>query len=522
MSFSFCRLFVLGTLCLASGAAEARPLVLAVGGEPELGFDPVMGWGLYGSPLFQATLLRRDAQLDFIGDLATKWTASADRLVWNVQIRTDAKFSDGTPLTVEDVAFTYETARKAGGLVDLSVLDAVRVTGSDTIEFVLKRPQISFLSQMATLGIVPAKSYGKDYGRAPVGAGPFRMLEWRQGEQLVVEPNPYWFGGDIPFERVTFVFGSEETAMALAHSGVADLVAVPPARADVVPPGMALLNVKSVDNRGISFPMVASREIVGNDGVPVGNDVTADPAIRQAIDRALDRQQLVDLAVSGHGRPAYGPADGLPWDNAEARVSDNDPQGARQLLAAAGWTDQDGDGVLERDGRAARFSLLYPASDSTRQVLALGVAQQLHEIGIDARPEGLSWPELGRRMHSEAVVFGWGSHDPLEVFNLYHSGRAGIDYLNPGYYANPVVDAHFAQAESAPDFTSSLDAWKAAQWDGTTGFGSKGDTAWAWLVNIDHPYWVSDCLDLGPLQLHPHGHGFPITHDLPSWRWTCE
>lgn len=507
-------------LALLPELALARPLVLAVGGEPELGFDPIMGWGLYGNPLFQASLLRRDAALDFVGDLALNWQLSEDRLRWLVTIRSDARFSDGTALTVEDVAFTYRKALEAGGLVDLHALAAVEVIAPDQIAFTLKDPNIGFLGQMASLGIVPAAGYGADYGRNPVGAGPFRMLEWRQGEQLVVEPNPYWFGGDSAFDRVTFVFGAEETAMALAHAGAADLVAVPPVRADAPPAGMRLLSVASVDNRGISFPMQPA-QAAGAGGVVIGNDVTSDRAIRQAIDRALDRQQLVDLAVAGHGRPAYGPADGLPWDNPQARVAGGDVQGAIALLAAAGWRDHDGDGVLDRDGVAARFSLLYPAADSTRQILALGVAQQLDAIGMAVDATGLSWAELGRRMHSDPVVFGWGSHDPLEVYNIYHSARAGIDYLNPGHYANPVVDAHFAAAQSAPDFASSLGAWQAAQWDGATGFGSKGDAAWVWLVNIDHPYWLSPCLDLGPLQLHPHGHGFPITHDLPKWRWTC-
>lgn len=513
--------------CLAAslmlpGAAGARPLVLAIGGEPAGGFDPIMGWGHYGNPLFQSTLLRRDAGLGLVGDLATDWHLSGDRRVWRLTLRGDARFSDGTRVTAEDVAFTYNTARDAGGLADLSVLREARALDAITVELELTEPRISFVTRLATLGIVPRDGYGPGYARHPVGSGPFRMVEWREGAQLVVAPNPYWHGGDIPFERVSFVFGSEEAAQALARTGAADLVAVPPALADAAPPGLSVLHVETVDNRGLAFPMLPEEGRSTEAGAPIGNDVTADRAVRVAVNRALDREALVALALNGHGRPALGPADGLPWDTPAAALPGNDAQGARATLEAAGWTDADGDGVREKEGLRAAFRVVYPAGDSTRQALALGVADQLRGIGIAVEPTGRSWEEIGALMHSEPTVMGWGAHDPSEIFYLYHGDYAGVEYYNTGYYVNPVVDAHLEAAEAAESFEASLADWQAAAWDGETGFGPKGDAAWAWLVNVGHAYWVSECLDLGPLQVHPHGHGFPITHDLPSWRWTCE
>ena len=139
-------------------ARAAPPLVLAVGGEPEGGFDPIMGWGRYGNPLFQATLLRLDADLNVVGDLATEWTLSDDRLTWTVTLRTDAKFSDGTPLTAEDVAFTFNTARDAGGLADLKVLKEARAVASDQVQITLKQPQITFIGHLIAMGIVPMAS----------------------------------------------------------------------------------------------------------------------------------------------------------------------------------------------------------------------------------------------------------------------------------------------------------------------------------------------------------------------------
>jgi peptide/nickel transport system substrate-binding protein len=124
-------------------------------------------------------------------------------------------------------------------------------------------------------------------------------------------------------------------------------------------------------------------------------------------------------------------------------------------------------------------------------------------------------------MHSDAVLFGWGAHDPSEIHALYHGSYAGVDWYNTGFYRNPAVDAHLDAAQAAESFEASLPHWQAAQWDGTTGFGARGDAAWAWLVNIDHNYWVSECLDLGPIQIEPHGHGYPITQGLQTWKWTC-
>lgn len=513
--------FVLPTMVPASAASKTE-LLLAVHGEPDSGFDPTLGWGEYGYPLLQSTLLKRDAMLEFVPDLATGWTLSDDRKIWTVTIRGDAKFSDGRPLTARDVAFTYETAKKAGSVLDLTELAGVRAIDATTVVFELKAPRITFLNTLSTLGIVPEHAYdAKTYGRAPIGSGPFRLISWTEGEQAIVEPNPLYYGTRPAFSRVTFLFTRDDATYAAARTGKLDVAAISNALAGEVPAGMVRVASKTVDNRGLAFPMQPESGRKTAKGYPIGNDVTADPAIRKAVNVVLDRKALAAAVLNGFGRPAYGPADDLPWDNPDHRLPDADPAAARKILAEGGWKPGAG-GILEKNGVRAKFSIYYSASDSTRQALALASADMIRPLGIEVEVLGRSWDEIKPKMHSNVVVFGAGSHDPFETYNLYvGNGAEGGWWFNTGLYDNPAVRTRLDTALGAATMADLIPQWQAAAWDGRTGYGMKGDAAWAWLVNIDHVYFVSKCLDIGPRQIEPHGHGFPITYNLEDWRWTC-
>lgn len=497
----------------AAFAAPKTSLVLAIGGEPETGFDPTLGWGGYGNPLFQSTLARRDGDLATELDLASAMTLSEDRRTWTIRLRDDALFSDGTPVTARDVAFTYQTAKAAAGPVDLAVLEAAEAIDDQTLRLTLSKPWITFVEAFYTLGIVPAASYGPDYGRAPVGSGPYRFVSWTEGEQLIVARNDAYYGAKPAFEQITFLFTGEDAGLAAANAGVADMVAVPAQLADAIPEGFQAVPVRSVDNRGLSLPFPAPREI---DERKVGNAVTSDPAIRRAMNLGLDRDLIVAVALHGHGAPAFGPADGLPWQGADDRVA-FDLDAARAVLDEAGWAPG-ADGVRVKDGVRAAFPINYPAHDATRQALAETVAELLRPLGVEATARGGSWEAIGRVMHSEPVVFGFGNHSPYQLYTLYSARLAGVEYMNPGHYANPEVEALFETAQAAESLDASLPAWSAA----AAHYGVRGDNAWAWLVNLDHVYFVDECLDVGRPQIEPHGHGWPITANLADWRWTCE
>jgi peptide/nickel transport system substrate-binding protein len=505
---------------LCAEAAPPETLILAIKGEPAEGYDPILGWGLYGNPLFQSTLLKRDEQLQIVPSLATNYTQSADGLQWLISIREDAVFSDGAPLTAEDVAFTFRTAKTSGGKVDLSHLGEIEVTGKHNLTFNLTERDTTFINRLITLGIVPRHLYGLGYGRNPVGSGPYMLTEWTEGQQMVAEANPYYYGETPFFKRIVFLFTDEDTSFAAARAGKVHMVVVPQSLAHQQLPGMALHVVKSVDNRGLMFPTIPNTGQKTAEGYPIGNDVTADPAIRKAVNIALDRQAMVTGVLEGFGRPAYGVCDGLPWDNPANAIKDNDIAGAISILENAGWHDTDNDGIREKNGLKAEFTIVYPASRSIRQYLALASADMLRKIGIHAQVEGRSnFAEIKKVRHRDVIVYGWGSHNPIELYHLYNSKYAGQDHNNAGFYTNPTVDANLEKALKAGSFDESLPFWQAAQWDGKTGVNAHGDAAWAWLVNLDHTYFVDKNLDIGVAQVEPHGHGWPITANIEQWKW---
>lgn len=492
-------------------------LVLAIGSEPEEGFDPTTGWGRYGSPLFQSTLLTLDRDFNVHFDLAVEYDISKDGLEWTVKIRDDVKFSDGEQLTADDVIFTFETAKYNHSIVDLQNLKKVEKVDTYEVKFLLEKPQSTFLYMLTMIGIVPEHAYTDKYNEEPVGSGPYKLVQWDKGQQLIVEQNPYYYGKQSPFKKLTFLFLDEDAAFLAAKAGEVDIVAVPPNLAKEEVPGMKLLKFDSVDNRGIMFPYVKPG-IDSETGLEIGHEVTSDIAIRKAINIAVDREQLVDDVLEGFGTPAYSVADKLPWWNEETVFQDGNLEEAEKILIDAGW-EKNEHGIFEKNEVEASFTLVYPSTDQTRQSLAIAFSQMMKKLGIDVQTEGKSWSDIPEIMHSTPVLMGWGSHDPIEMYHIYHSKHRGEGYSNANYYQNEKVDQYIDQALNATSEEEANEYWKKAQWDGETGFSTLGDAPWAWLVNLQHLYFINENLNIGEQKVQPHGHGWPITEFIADWTW---
>ena len=516
---------VLLALSMGAGAQSAAPqpmpaeLKLAIGSEPTEGFDPLLGWSHGSYLLLHSPLLKQGADLSWQNLLTESVSPSEDGKGWLIRLKPSLKFSNGAPLDAEDVAFTYNSAAKGGGKIDMGNFVAARVVSPREVAISLSAPQSTFVNVLGSLGIVSKRDYDpKRYARQPVGAGPYRLRSFLPGQQLVVEENPYYAGEHSDFKRLVFVFIDEESAYAAAQSGQLDVVRIAPSLAPTVPASLRLWVRPSVENRGIVFPIppAGGKDAKGN---PVGNDITSDVAVRRAINYAIDRQLLADQLLEGHAIPAYSAVQGLPWYNPASAFKDGDAAHANALLEAAGW-QRGSDGIRHKGSRRAAFTLWYTSGDSTRRDLAEAVRAMLRPIGLDVGLKSGSWEQVEREMHANPVMMGWGSLDPMELYHHYQSDAGGVEFYNPGYYRNAAVDGHLKQALDAPDWRAALPFWQQVEWDGKTGAGVQGDAAWAWLLNVQHTYLTNACVDLGKGAPEIHG-SWSLLNNLQDWRWTC-
>lgn len=503
-----------------SSAPSKDSVVIAIGSEPET-LDPTQGWGHGNSPIVQSTLVKYTASLAFENDLATGYTLSDDGLVWTFTIRDDAYFTDGKKVTAADVAFTLETAKAAQGSVDLTYMERAEALDETTVAVTLSQPTSIFLNTLASIGIVPRHAYGQDYGRNPIGSGPYKFVEWRPQEQILFTANEDYYGGAPAIKNVAIVFMSEDAALAAVQSGQVDVAYSTATLGSTAVEGYHVEAVASADNRGFTLPMLPDEGKTTASGAPIGNNVTCNREIRQAIAYAIDRQLVAEAVLGGFGRPAYSENDAMPWNNPEV-VIETDRDYARRLLADAGWADADGDGIVERDGLKAEFTCIYPSGDSVRQAVAMAAAEQVLEVGIRINVEGVSWDEITRRMFSEAVMMGWGSAIPNETYYLYRSEGALLDdFYNPEGYRSDVTDSYLDAAMEALTVEEANRNWRLVQWDGSTGASMRGECPWVWIVNLDHVTFVRDGLSIGEQPIHGHGHGLPLIQNLQEWAWTA-
>ncbi len=508
----------------AEGPAQGTDTVVVAmdpNSEPAAGFDPAFGWGAgehVHEPLIQSTLTVTNTDLTIGYDLATDHTVSGDGLTWTVHIRDDAVFTDGEPLTAADVAFTYNTVKSSSSVNDFTMLDYAEAPDDTTVVFHMTRPFSIWPYTMAIVGIVPEHAYDPaTYGSNPIGSGRYILTQWDRGQQVILEANPDYYGEAPAMQRVVILFMEEDAAFLAAQAGQVDVAYTSATYSDQTIDGYALAAYDSVDNRGFNLPAVPAG--TDSQGRAVGNDFTADVLVRRAINIGIDRQEMIDHVLNGFGSPAYSVCDGLPWYNPAAQV-EYDPEGAARLLDQAGWLLGE-DGTRWKDGTQASLEILYSTGDSVRQALAADLAEQLGELGIACTIRGVGWDTAYTDALRTPLVWGWGAHTPMELYNLYHSQGAGQDrtaQYSP--YLNAAVDEYMDQALASTDLEESYRLWQLAQWDGSTGVTQEGDIPWVWLVNVDHLYWVRDGLEIAQQKIHPHGHGWSLVNNVDQWIWT--
>ena len=504
-----------------TGGEESASVVAAMGptSEPEAGFDPAFGWGAgehVHEPLIQSTLTVTNTDLTIGYDLATDVSVSEDGLTWTVTIRNDAVFTDGEALTASDVAFTYNTVKESSSVNDFTMLEYAEALDDSTVVFHMTRAFSIWPYTMAVVGIVPEHAYDSaSYGANPIGSGRYMLKQWDRGQQVILEANPNYYGEAPKMQRVTILFMEEDAAFLAAQAGQVDVAYTSATYSNESVKGYSLAAYDSVDNRGFNLPAVPAGQTNEN-GVAIGNDFTSDVLVRRALNIGVDRQEMIDNVLNGYGTPAYSVCDQMPWYNPSSQV-EYDPEAAGALLDEAGWL-MGPDGVREKDGVKAELSLWYSNGDSVRQALAADFANQMEALGISCKIEGVGWDTAYDRALSTPLLWGWGAHSPMELYNIYHTiADTGTALYSP--YSNKSVDQYMDEALACSDLEKSYQLWQQAQWDGTTGVVQQGDIPWVWLVNIDHLYWVRDGLQVAEQKIHPHGHGWSIVNNVDQWTW---
>ncbi len=391
--------------------------------------------------------------------LAERWTIAADQKSVTFTLRQGVKFHDGTAFDAAAVKFHFDSildARNASPVrPSLGPLEGVDVVDAQTVRLRLSRPYGPLFNNLS-LGFMGFNSptavtqLGRGYGRKPVGTGPFRLVSWQPGREIRLERYEgyrQWRAdarnrGPAHAKTVLLRVVREDTVAAEA------LEAGELTSANLLPDAVPRLEadkrfrvVKDGDVRGLAF-------IDANQRRPPFDD----PAFRRAISWAIDRQAVVRGAFGGYATPMTVPlAPGIPGhDKALAAKAELGyaPERAREALRAAGWAAGP-DGVLQRQGKAARFVLRGVAgSDAVDRALAI-VQSNLKAVGIEVRIETSDWgafyPALAKDDWDLAMM-GWSWPDGSVMGSLWRS-PGHRRHLRP----SPELDATFDRCDSTLD-----------------------------------------------------------------------
>ena len=501
-------------------ADDAESINVYIGGSIfDSSMDPVKGFMSYGYPFVNEALIQADTNSEYVADLATDWEVSEDALTYTFNLREGVTFSDGTPFTAEDVVFTYEEVQKNQANnenVDLTKLKSVEADGDYKVVFTLNECYSPFLDTVAMLQIVPSDSYNSEtFDTAPIGTGAYKVAQYDTNQQIILQINDSYWGGTPDIEQVNIISMDQDTAYSNAVSGQLDVVMVGSTYINETIDSMTLHKLETMDVRNVSLPTLTEQVMKDSQGneYNVGNNVTSDIAVRKALSIGINRQEIIDNAFNGEGKPAVNFTDNLPWASTDD-YEDNQVDEAKKILEDAGWTDADGDGIREKGDLKCSFDLIAPGNDEDRYKLATALAENAKNLGIEINVRNESWDVAVVEENTTPIVWGWGQFSPTVIYSTYDSEMfLEAQYANVTGYTNADCDAAIEKAFAASNQADANAAWKEAQAIGDSEY------PYLYLVNIEHSYFVKDNLDISEATQipHPHGHGSPIICNLKDW-----
>lgn len=403
-------------------------------------------------------------------DLAASWTTSVDGLSWTFKLREGVKWSDGTPFSADDVAFTFNDivlkpdlgAQNRG---NFSAVTSVTAVDATTVRFDLSRKFSALTAYLAyNSGIVPKHVLSADPLKTnsfnkgvPVSTGPFRVEKYTSGQSVSLVRNENYFGAKPYLDKVVFtVVPDANTQIAQALSGDISIM--------ILDDKAAVARVKSASNLAVvSRPLVQYYWLALNQTDPRFTDVR----VRQAFVQAIDRQAIIKSVELGYGsiaNSAITPALKAYFDPSLSSRYPYDPQKAKDLLAAAGWTPG-ADGVLTKDGKPFRFTMDVGQKGVLEPVNAL-IQQDLKKVGVAADLNTMEWNSYIQKVVVQrdytATVNWWTYPSDPDVFPYYASSAAGKGFNIPGY-KDPKLDDLLIQGQSASDLAARQAVYKQLQ-----------------------------------------------------------
>jgi peptide/nickel transport system substrate-binding protein len=436
------------TLLSCSGKPDPNTLVMIIESSPT-NLDPRVGLDAQSERidnLIFDDLLSRGDNLNVAPGLAERWEIP-DPLTYVFHLHKGVKFHDGRALTALDVKWTFDSLLqgkiRSTKAANYRFVDRVDAVDDYTVVFHLKEPEAPLLWNLSdgAIGIVPAGS-GDEMTRHPIGSGPFRFVSSETDKDVVIERNDDYWGQKAKLGRVRFAVVPDATTQALElRKGSSDLVVNASFPPDTVLTleRESFLAVQSAPGTRLAYLAFNLRD-------PILKDVR----VRQAIAYALDRQPMIDYLWRGEAQPARSVLPTQSWAyEGNVRTYDHNPDGARDLLDAAGYPAVNG----------VRFHITMKTStdENTRLMVAV-IQQQLHEVGIALDIRSFEFATFFSDVtHGAFQLYGlrWigGNEDPDIFEYAFHSAKFPPNGANRGFYSNPKVDALIDRARREIDPT---------------------------------------------------------------------
>ncbi len=406
------------------------------------------------------TLLRYDQSLDLTGELVDTWEVAPDHKTITFHLKPNLKWADGKPLTSADVLFTWQLVvdekTHSPYASDFQLVTHAETPDANTFIVHYAQAFSPALDSWSGLQILPKHLLaGQDihttqFAQKPVGSHYYQLSEWRHGEYLKMDKNPLAVLGAPHINQLIERIIPDPAAqfLELMADNIDSMNMDPITYARIIPSRPDLqARLNQYKELGNSYTYL---------GFNLKHAPFDDVRVRQAINYAIDKQEIIDGVYLGLGIAIASPyKPGTRWSHPTLTPYAYDPQRARALLTAAGYQDSNGDGILDRQGKPLSFEILTNHGNKEREKTVVIIQRRLKEVGIEVKVRSIEWASLITRFIKtgdfDAVVMGWGLGLDPDQYNIWHSSQQQPGQFNFIGYQNPTVDQLLEQGRQTFD-----------------------------------------------------------------------